>query len=150
MVSEILHLFTYSFLCPVPDLCSTPLPSNRNVYSGHVGWGILFSRASCFAAVSECLFSIADLFGLGMWVCLWAKLVSHEEICHQHIWGRLGLGHIHKHTAHTHKKLKYWRHMLTFGCCYKNELISYNLSTALTFSIVHIILYKVYILNCLV
>lgn len=52
-----------------------PLFSDRPVYPDYVGWGVLFSRASCFAAVLECLFLFhmsRDLFGLGIWV--WVRL----------------------------------------------------------------------------
>lgn len=69
--------------CPVLALCSTPLPSVRTVYSGHVGWSVRFSRASCFAAVPECLFLLhisRDLFGLGMWV--WVRLrAKAKSVC---------------------------------------------------------------------
>lgn len=79
--------------CPMSALCSTPLLSDRTVYSGHVGWGVLFSRASCFAAAPKCLFLFQisrDLFGLrNMGVCLcqgrnwlWFVCISHEVISH--------------------------------------------------------------------
>lgn len=80
--------------CRVPALCSTPLLSDRAVYSGYVGWGVLFSRASCFAAAPEFLFLFQisrDVFGLEIWVCVYVcsegknclASVSHEAINHQ-------------------------------------------------------------------
>lgn len=54
---------------PVLVLCSTPLLSDRAVYSGCVGWSVLFSRASCFAAAPKCLFLFQifrDLFVTGI------------------------------------------------------------------------------------
>lgn len=98
--------------CPEPALCSTPVLSDKTVYSGHVGWSVRFSRASCFAAVPECLFLFQvsrDLFGLGICLCEFVCVcgegknlpllvsVSHEAIGrhqtlkrHTRLRGRLG------------------------------------------------------------
>lgn len=74
---------TFTWLCAALSLSSLPvqcvlsapplLLSDTTVYSGHVGWGVLFSRASCFAAAPKCLFLFEisrDLFGLRICGCV--------------------------------------------------------------------------------
>lgn len=99
---ELLRVFvntlsTRPFVIPASPalvVCSTPLLSDRAVYSGCVGWSVLFSRASCFAAAPKCLFLFQifrDLFVTGISVRAsadrartWFRLgsLSHVAINH--------------------------------------------------------------------